>query len=60
MSSVGNNKTVDYNALLERIVRAERVSKMDDIRKKSGKTAGTKTVTICILFHFTLQMTMCR
>lgn len=40
VSSVGNNKTVDYSVLIERIVRAERVSKMDDIRIKKSKEAG--------------------
>jgi hypothetical protein len=39
VSSVGNNKTVDYSVLIERIVRAERVSKIDDIRIKKSKEA---------------------
>ena len=47
--SQSNSKTVDYTILLERIARAEKVIKMESIRKKNKNSAKCKSDFILLL-----------
>lgn len=53
MVNISKKPTVDYVILLERITRAEKVIKMDNIRKK---TKNCNKCISCLLFHLILSI----